>query len=511
MTSFSKQSQVTSLPPTLGIKDAETRAFLDALVNAWDLRSGNTRQEDAERFVTLGEINKLTNRALKQAFSGGVIGGANGGTSGSNPTEAEIGDLIDNLVDSIRKSILYQLLETQLKPIDLQNLKSKIDASIGEIGAKIIQEQEIRSTADEALVTQLNLLVARVSGSEAAIAQELEVRASKDNALARAINTMWAAVGNNQAVIEDGQLATAGSVAAQATKWNQVVASVTDPNTGQINAASIKQELTAYANAADGKFNAIYSVRAQVDVGGRTIVGGFGLAAMSGATSGSGPTIDFGVRADRFYIAATADSGSVASQMAPNLNSMPFIVVTSPQYYDGILYQPGVYMKTAMIADATIGTAKISDASITNAKIQNASIDTLHIRGNAVTVPMWVQTFGASSGSNLPVTQNNLYARLYYDQSIVPNGTPMLVTATMHIYCGGPSGGKVDLYLKTANGGYFNGWLHSLTPGYDTTVTITTVIAASGGYVEVGNTSGGSSGPLISLGFITLSAVAAKR
>lgn len=385
MTSFSKQSQVTSLPPTLGIKDAETRAFLDALVNAWDLRSGNTRQEDAERFVTLGEINKLTNRALKQAFSGGVIGGANGGTSSSNPTEAEIGDLIDNLVDSIRKSILYQLLETQLKPIDLQNLKSKIDASIGEIGAKIIQEQEIRSTADEAFVNQLQIVVGRVAGSEAAIAQELTVRASKDNALARAINTMWAAVGNNQAVIEDGQLATAGSVAAQATKWNQVVASVTDPNTGQINAASIKQELTAYANAADGKFNAIYSVRAQVDVGGRTIVGGFGLAAMSGATSGSGPTIDFGVRADRFYIAATADSGSVANQMAPNLNSMPFIVVTSPQYYDGILYQPGVYMKTAMIADATIGTAKIADASITNAKIQNASIDTLKVASGSVT------------------------------------------------------------------------------------------------------------------------------
>lgn len=393
MTPFKRPTQVTTLPPTIGIKDPEVRAFLDAMVNAWDLRSGVTNGDDKERFVTLGEINRLTNKALTRAFARGSGGAAGGGGGTPIPGEDDINDVIDGMIDSIRKSVLYQLLGTAITPIDLSNLRAKIDASIGEVGAKIIQEQEIRSSADEAFVSQLNIIVGRVAGAEAAITNEQTVRVSKDNALASAINTMWAAIGGSQAVIQDGQLAVVSPSAVQASRWTQVVASVTDPNTGQINSTSIKQDLNSYASKVDGKFNSIYSVRAQVDVGGRLVVGGFGLSATSGAGSTEGPTIDFGVRADRFWIAAPAGSGDVAMQMSPNRNEIPFIVVTNTQTYNGVTYQPGVYMKTAMIANASIGTAKIADAAITNAKIGTAEIDTLKIQGEAITKTRYNTTY----------------------------------------------------------------------------------------------------------------------
>lgn len=363
MTPFKRHTQVTTLPPTIGIKDPEVRAFLDAMVNAWDLRSGVTNGDDKERFVTLGEINKLASKAIVGAFARGV-GVSGGGVP--NPGDDDISGAIDGIIDSIRRSILYQLLGTTITPIDLSNLRSRIDAAIVEVGAQIIQESEIRSSADEAFVSQLSIIVGRVVDAEAAIANEQTVRVSKDNAMASAINTIWAAIGGSQAVIQDGQLAAVSPSAVQASRWTQVVASVTDPNTGQINSTSIKQDLNSYASKVDGKFNSIYSVRAQVDVGGRTVVGGFGLSATAGAGSAEGPTIDFGVRADRFWIAATAGSGDVASQMNPAKNEMPFIVVTSTQTYNGITYQPGVYMKSAFIVDASITNAKIGNLIYSN-------------------------------------------------------------------------------------------------------------------------------------------------
>jgi len=365
MTPFKRTTQVTTLPPTIGIKDPEVRAFLDAMVNAWDLRSGVTNADDRERFVTLGEIKKLTNKAIVQAFSRGS-GVAGGGGGIPNPGEDDVSGMIDGMVDSIRQSILYQLLGTSVAPIDITNLRSRIDAAIGEVGATILREQTIRSSADEAFVSQIEGIIARVEESEAAIFEEQEIRLTKDTALARAINTMWAAIGGDQAVIQDGQLAAVTPSAVQASRWTQVVASVTDPNTGQINSTSIKQDLNSYASKVDGKFNSIYSVRAQVDVGGRTVVGGFGLSATAGAGSAEGPTIDFGVRADRFWIAATSGSGDVASQMSPAKNEMPFIVVTSTQTYNGITYQPGVYMKSAFIVDASITNAKIGSLIYSN-------------------------------------------------------------------------------------------------------------------------------------------------
>ena len=301
-------NRVQTLPPTLGVKDPEVRSFLDALANAWDHRNGITDKESPDRFITAEEIKGFASQAVVETLGSaiGVVGAPGTGSRGPG----SVGDIISAISDDIKKSLLYQILGTPYANINLDDLRRQISASVDQAAALFAQERQSRLTAEEATTNQLSVQLSRIAQSEAAITLETQTRANKDNALASAINTMWAAIGGNQAVIQDGQLSAVTPSAVQASRWTQVVASVTDPNTGQINSTSIKQELNSYINKADGKFNSIYSVRAQVDVGGRLVVGGFGLSATSGAGSTEGPTIDFGVRADRFWIAAPAGSGS---------------------------------------------------------------------------------------------------------------------------------------------------------------------------------------------------------
>ena len=329
-------NRVSVLPPTDGIKDSETRSFLDALSNLLDARSGYTNKASPDRFITAAEFQGLANRAIVQAFGGGGPGGflGGGGAGDDIPSAADVNNAIDNLADFITKTLIYQKLGEQFDLIDIDDLRNGI------------------------------------AQAQAGIRRVEETRTGADLALASAINTIWAAIGGSSAVIEDGALASANPNSAEATRWSQVQSAVRDPNTGETSSTAILQETRTYASNADGKFNSIYSVRAQVSVGGQTVVGGFGLSATAGAASGSGPTIDFGVRADKFFIAATSETPSAATQISQG-SQIPFMVLTSNQVVNGVMYPPGVYIKRAVIGEATIGSAQIADAAITNAKIAN--------------------------------------------------------------------------------------------------------------------------------------------
>ncbi|MFN8760249.1 MAG: hypothetical protein ACK5XA_15750 [Tagaea sp.] len=100
----------------------------------------------------------------------------------------------------------------------------------------------------------------------------------------------------------------------------------------------------------------------KVDANGR--VGGIGLAATSSAP-GVG-TIDFAVRADKFWIAAPGGT---------DLGVIPFTVLTSPTVINGDTIPPGTYIADAFIRNAAIDSAKIKDAAITNAKIVSLTAD----------------------------------------------------------------------------------------------------------------------------------------
>lgn len=308
-------SDATTLPPTLSIKDPDTRQFLDQLINVLDLRSGNKDPSSTDRFVTLGD--------LTSAFSGQSYGlsapGSSSVSQAAQASQSAISSAIGDLTNSIQNSLVYRLLES---PIDL------ID--IGPIRARLSQTEQ---------------------ASAAAIVNESEKRSNKDNALASAINTMWASIGGSEAVIQDGQLAQVTPAGVVATKWDQVQATIKDPVTGEYIASAAIKETAQTAVDKTGQLEAQYTVK--VDVNG--YVSGFGLASTA---NNSTPFSDFIVRADRF---------SIASPSGPGISpTVPFIVKTTPETLpNGTVVPPGVYMNYAMVnrLDGSYITAGLLDAA----------------------------------------------------------------------------------------------------------------------------------------------------
>lgn len=403
-----RANAVAVLPPTISIKDGPTRSFLDALSNVLDARSGYTDKDAPERFITAAEFQGMANQAIRQAFGGAGAGaGGAGAGDGKIPSAQDVNDSIDDLAAFIRESLVYQILGEEFSLIDIDTLRQKIDQA------------------------------------QAGISRVEETSTDGDRALASAINRIWASMGGSSAVIEDGALASATPSSAVATRWNQVQAAVTDPNTGNVNSSSILQETRSFADQANNKFNSIYSVRAQVSVDGKTVVGGFGLSATSGAGSGQGPTIDFGVRADKFFIAATSGTPSAATQISQG-SSTPFMVLTSTQLVNGKYYPPGVYMKKAVIGEATIGELQVEDAAITNAKIKNAAVDTLKVAGNSVTGMVFADGYSGtmSAGGSLDVAACAI--------SMPSEASGVLISSTLNI---SGNGGNATIYISVKRGG----------------------------------------------------------
>lgn len=434
-------TQVGALPPTLGIKDSATRNYLESLSNILAARSGDTDPSHPQRFITANEFQSLSNQAMLRAFGapGGAVGFPPG-TPGLPGTNAEaIDNLADLLRKSLIAQLLSQSIElidiapirervdgllnrfnglkegitrveTLFKDADQQiynqlnqivlrigvaeglivqetNLRVTADQAlfnqieavrlrVGEAEGAIIDETTLRVTADQAIYTEINAVKLRVGAAEGAITQENSIRVTEVQAIARAVNTIWAKIGGTQAVIQQGSNVSATPNIAEATKWEQVQSSVTDPRTGAVYSSSIVEDVRTVANATLSKFSSIYTVRAQIDYKGRNVVGGFGLAATSAANPAEAPTIDFGVAADRFFITSVTTTGSAADQEARG-SEFPFIVLTRDEVVNGVVYHPGVYMKSVVIGDASIDTAKIKDLAV----------DTLKIRGEAVTTP----------------------------------------------------------------------------------------------------------------------------
>lgn len=428
-------SQVTQLPPTISVKDQDTRQFLDALVNMLDLRSGNSDKNSGERFITVNDL-----QGAVSSRNGLGIGGP--GTSGSlsNANQASgsnsIAEIIDALQNSIKQSLLYQFLQTPAELIDLApiqgridlslqaaqtgitqvntsltnttlSLTNQIDAAVSRIGATeagLISEASTRATADTAQTNQLDLAVSRLALAEAAITTESSTRVNRDNALASAIKTIWAEIGSDAALIQDEAFAAVSPAAVQASKWLQVQAAVTDPNTGAVNSTSIKQDLNSYANKVDGSLSSIYSVRATVTNDGKTLVGGFGLSVTNGAGSAAGPTFDFGVRADTFWVGALDGTKKI-----------PFIVRTSGLARpDGTTTPAGVYIDTAMV-DSLYGTY-INAGLLEAGKIYTGS-----------------QYVDKVSRQEIPVVASGNYLNANYD----PGAEPGYQTITTQTYTAG--------------------------------------------------------------------------
>lgn len=330
-----------------------------------------------------------------------------------------------------------------------------LQAGVTQAMAFVHEEINTRIDGDNALAQQVSVIAALNANNASAIINEATARVTADGAHTQQINALYAATNANAAAVitetnarTNADSALASQITtAQSTLGNQI--------------ASVQTGLQTNINTVDGRVTSIGALyTAKVSVNG--LVGGFGIY-------NNGHTVEAGFDVDRFWIGRTASD-----------KVLPFIIDAGTVY-------------------------------INKARIRNADIDTLKIAGNAVTVPVWYSTYGATAGSNLAINTNNLYARLYYDQVQIPAGTPVLVTVSLCIYCGGSSGGAIDLYLRMGTGAFHNGLWQTLVVGATVSITLTEIMYAAHGYIDVGNTSAGASGPRVTIGYITMSAVAAKR
>lgn len=223
--------------------------------------------------------------------------------------------------------------------------RTQLAAKVDSQAAALSQESTARSTADEALAQQQQVLAAQVTQTDqrlqAQIQQESQARADADAAealqrqqlaarLDQADSSLQAAVQSEQTarVNADGALSQRIDTA-QATANNAV--------------AAIQTEQSVRANET-GHLGAQYTVRMQLGQGGQQVVGGFGLSGTSSQTAGA--RIDFGVLANSFWVAAPNGSGVA--------NVKPFSVQTTAQTVNGVVVPAGVYMDAAYIRNVTV-------------------------------------------------------------------------------------------------------------------------------------------------------------
>ena len=269
----------------------------------------------------------------------------------------------------------------------------ELAAVVGDQGAALTQESKTRADADAAEAQARQQLAAETQRGQqslsAAIDQEATTRADAVSAEASQRQQLQAVVeGNHDAAMQAAQAAsdaaggkgkvifgssqpaaadrlaqnlwidTAGGantpkrwsgaawiVATDKVATDAAAAAATAQSTANNAVAAIQAEQSVRANET-GHLGALYSVRMQLSQGGQKVVGGFALSGTSNGTAG--PTIDFGVMANSFWIAAPSGSPAGVS------NVKPFSVQTTAQTINGVVVPAGVYMDAAYINNVTV-------------------------------------------------------------------------------------------------------------------------------------------------------------
>lgn len=390
---MSDNAELLPIPPTVAVADPQARTVIETLAHNLQLT--------ADQQLTESRARDIAQQAVVDLFGGGAS------LPGSGVTNAQI---IDTLANSIMQSLLYQKLGEQLR-VDLSDVLNRSNDGL----AGLQQEVQMRQFRDLAMASAINKIWASVGGSAAVISDATLASATPAAAAATKWDSVVSAVTdpntgavNSASIVQEldtyannanstfnasytvrAQIATGGTTytgtAATPTATvnnagNTVLTTTARTGTPTVGmyvygpgvpggttitaVATSTVTLSAALNAAASTTADAYSFSSQT-----LVIGGFGLMASQGAGSAQAPTVDFGIRADKFYVASTASTPSLATQLASTDNSIPFIVTTTTQTIDGITYTPGVYIKKAIISDA--------------------SVDTLKIAGNAVIVPAY--------------------------------------------------------------------------------------------------------------------------
>lgn len=194
----------------------------------------------------------------------------------------------------------------------------------------------------------------------------------------------------------------AGGINGLQVRTGEDVQRLLDALNGQITGSELNAELSQVIDDSmvGVKYLATqYGMRVQVAADGRLLIGGYGL--MGSNSAERGPSIDFGVLANRFYVGAPSTDGAISS-------TRPFIVQTTPTTINGVDVPAGVYIEDGFIKNGTITNAKIANAAIDNAKIKDLSAD--KIKAGSIAVGQYIQssTYNPTNAKGWRITGDGL-------------------------------------------------------------------------------------------------------
>lgn len=189
-----------------------------------------------------------------------------------------IAEMIQQLTGQIDAGVLAQSLKQSLDQITLNKLG-------------ITQEMLDRDAADETLGVALNEVTAHSGETRALLQQEVLARADANEAFVSAVNTIYAELGTGLAAVQKVQAALVTSSKAQASDITQVQSTLNgDTAAGRIGLTTIVEKQGDTLT----NIGALYT--AQVQVNG--LIGGFGVY-------NDGRTVEAGFDVDRFWIGRT--------------------------------------------------------------------------------------------------------------------------------------------------------------------------------------------------------------
>lgn len=400
-------------------------------------------------------------------------------TSGvSATTGPEVAYLLSTLNGSITESQLFADLGSRINLIDgAASLAGSVNARVAaETTARtnaisteattraqaILDEASARSTGDDALQTQIDLLSAAGSGDFtellAAVESEQSARIAGDAAEAASRQTLAAQLrgdytGTDPSALTTGlvynervtRVSAEGAISSSVTalsstvtnNYNTLNAAITSEASTRAGADSaISATVTSLSSTVTNNYNTLNaaitseaSTRADVDgamsatVTALTATVGTNTAAISteAATRASETgdlfakytvKIDTNGYVSGFGLASTANNAtpfsdfliradrfSIASPSGPGITPIvPFVVNTTEQTVNGVSAPAGVYMDAAFIKNGTITNAKIGNASIDDAKIANLSVGKL--TAGSIATGQYIQSSNYVAGTS---------------------------------------------------------------------------------------------------------------
>lgn len=308
------------------------------------------------------------------------------GLNYSSQYTAATTNLDEIIEESVLDSAYFQSLVTR---VDLVQAADTVPGSFAYAvaqeaiarGTAIANETTARQTADANEITNRQALAVAITGftdpagktlsqlSQGLIYEEKSVRAAQDVVLATNISQLVARLTTGGDIYES--IVTVDTKANAATDNIGVLASqVTTLQTNFNNTTTaIQQTLTTHNNTL-GTLSGQYTVK--IDLNGA--VSGFGLA----STATDQAVSEFYIRADKFAI------GSPGEAKPTNITAyVPFYVRTTDQLINGKWFYKGVYMKSAVIGEASIESAHIKDVIQSSNYFPGSSGWMINMSGNA--------------------------------------------------------------------------------------------------------------------------------